>query len=287
MHLILLCVSFGVAVSVLLKLCSPHSQFNLIQAIFFNYLVTLICTYFFLSPTFPNHISLLVWTLTLTLGVLLPSIFVIMGQAISHIGLIKTDIAQRLALFLSLSASFYLFKEAFTFYKFLGILCALLSGILLARTAPYHSRDSQNHPLLHFSGHFFSVCIGYGVIDVLFRVVAQSGIELGLILFLSFAFAALLSAMWFMYRKEPIHWYNLWWGSLLGLLNFSNIYFYVRAHQYFPSNSVLVFTAVNLGVIFLSTLVGKLIFNEPLTGRNWLGVIGAVSAFFLLSTTTK
>src|SRR5690606_6634230 len=51
-------------------------------------------------------------------------------------------------------------------------------------------------------------------------------------------------------------------GLGLGLLNFGNIVFYVRAHQALPESPATVFATMNIGVVVLGTLVGVLAFRE-------------------------
>ena len=71
-------------------------------------------------------------------------------------------------------------------------------------------------------------------------------------------------------------------GILLGALNFANIYTYIRAHQSLPGNPALVFSAMNMGVIVLGTLVGAMAFREPLSKLNLLGVLLALGAIVVM-----
>lgn len=65
---------------------------------------------------------------------------------------------------------------------------------------------------------------------------------------------------------------------LLGVLNFGNILFYVRAHQTLPHSPATVFASMNIGVVALGALVGKLTFGERLGRRGWIGLLLAVPA---------
>ncbi len=53
-------------------------------------------------------------------------------------------------------------------------------------------------------------------------------------------------------------------GLLLGLLNFGNIVFYVRAHQALPDSPATVIAGGNIGVVLLGTLAGTWLFGEKL-----------------------
>jgi hypothetical protein len=72
-------------------------------------------------------------------------------------------------------------------------------------------------------------------------------------------------------------------GLLLGLLNFGNILFYLRAHQALPGRPALVFAGMNLGVVALGALAGLVVFRERLSRFNLAGLALAVLAIALLA----
>ena len=98
----------------------------------------------------------------------------------------------------------------------------------------------------------------------------------------AFMLAGLLSFIYLIARRATWTLRSLLAGLLLGLLNFGNIYFYVRAHQVYSDNPTLVFSAMNIGVISLGTLVGAGIFRERIRWVNAAGVGLAIIAIFLL-----
>lgn len=71
-------------------------------------------------------------------------------------------------------------------------------------------------------------------------------------------------------------------GLLLGVFNFFNILFYIKAHQYFKANPTLVFAAMNVGVIALGTLTGTVIFKEKLRPIHLIGIGFALTAIVIL-----
>lgn len=71
-------------------------------------------------------------------------------------------------------------------------------------------------------------------------------------------------------------------GLLLGVLNFCNILFYIKAHQAMKDDPTLVFTGMNLGVICLGTFIGALAFKEKISKINYLGVAIAIMAILCL-----
>ena len=71
-------------------------------------------------------------------------------------------------------------------------------------------------------------------------------------------------------------------GIILGVLNFFNILFYIKAHQSFGQNPTLVFAGMNIGVICLGTITGTFFFKEKISKINWFGVLISLSAIFCL-----
>jgi len=72
-------------------------------------------------------------------------------------------------------------------------------------------------------------------------------------------------------------------GLGLGLLNFGNIVFYVRAHQALPDSPATVFAAMNIGVVVLGTAVGVLAFGERTSALNRAAIVLAVVAIGLIA----
>ncbi|MBN3859068.1 EamA family transporter [Neisseriaceae bacterium PsAf] len=281
MILIALSVIFSVAVSIILKLSSKDPDISLRQIIAFNYITAIILCYILLKPTMPKDINSLSWSLFLSLGILLPSIFIVMGYAIKNIGIIKTDIAQRLALFIPILASFTIFNETANPEKIIGISLAFLAILLLFNGKSDISDNKPKKQLVNII-YFLTVFVGFGIIDILFKQVAASGTDFSLTLALTFSLAAIILFSLIFLQKETINRKNIMIGSLLGLFNFTNIYFYLRSHQYYSQNPTLVFTAVNIGVIILGTFFGKILFKEPLNYRNWLGIVMAILSIVFL-----
>jgi len=99
MNFLLISIACSVAVSVLLKLARKNG-IGLTQAVAVNYPVAALLSLVFLKPDWHNWQTALLpqsWLLAL-LGVLLPSVFVVMGRAAEQAGIVKADAAQRLSL---------------------------------------------------------------------------------------------------------------------------------------------------------------------------------------------
>ena len=288
MIFIALSVVCSVVVSVLLKL-APRHEVDVRQAIAGNYLVATLLTAALLDP----HPSLLelpaahpAWRVLIALGVLLPLMFVVLAHSVRRAGVVVTDAAQRLSLLLPLLAAFTLFGEAFSWRKGIGMAIGLvaIACIVLRKRNP----DTQAAvpggwwwPLIVFAG--------MGVIDILFKRVAQlTGVPFADVLLATFVLAfvlAMLAIVWlYASGRARWQWRNAGGALLLGVFNFGNILFYVQAHRHLAHDPALVFSAMNIGVIVLATLVGVWWLGERLGRLNRLGLALAVAAVLVLAT---
>ncbi len=121
MNYLIISILCSVAVSVLLKI-SRSKKIDIEQAVAVNYLVAVSLTMAVLQPDLSTWQSYLpTWWLFAALGVLLPSVFVIMGRAVQQAGIVKSDAAQRLSLFLPVAASFLIFNETPTTGRLIGL----------------------------------------------------------------------------------------------------------------------------------------------------------------------
>ncbi|HUG58653.1 MAG TPA: DMT family transporter [Candidimonas sp.] len=279
MYTLIISIACSVAVSVLLKI-ARRQNIQMDQAIAVNYVVAASLCLLILRP----HPAALLnpstpWWVLIALGVLLPTIFLAMAGAVRHAGIVLSDAAQRLSLFIPLIASFVLFGEALSSSKVAGIVIALVAlGCLLARQRqPGTTNDTGRAAAL-----LLLVWLGYGTIDILFKQLAKSGAVFSSSLFVAFALAGVLIFLYLLVKRSVWTRRNLVAGAVLGLLNFGNIYFYIRAHQVFPENPTLVFSAMNIGVISLGTLVGAGFFKEKLSWVNALGIALAITAIVVL-----
>lgn len=283
-----LSVVCSVVVSVLLKL-APRYDVDVRQAIAGNYLVATLLAAVLLDP----HPSLLelpaahpAWRVLIALGVLLPSMFVVLAYSVRRVGVVVTDAAQRLSLLLPLLAAFTLFGEAFSWHKGTGMaigLVAIACIVLRKRKSDMQAAAPGGWwwPLVVFAG--------MGAIDILFKRVAQlTGVPFADVLLATFVLAfvlAMLAIVW-LYASGRAHWRWCHAGGavLLGVFNFGNILFYVQAHRQLAHDPALVFSAMNIGVIVLATLVGVWWLGERLGRLNRLGLALAVAAVLVLAT---
>ena len=279
MWFVILSVICSVSVGIFLKVAKRYNL-NIFQLITFNYLSALLLTYIVYQPKVTKSYELIPYDLFISLAILLPVIFVIQAISIRKTGIVKTDIAQRLSLFIPLIASYYLFNENFTNLKIFGFIIGF-SAIFFTLNKKSNKKSSNwIYPLL--------VLLGFGIIDILFKKVAVFP-ELGFTtsLFFIFCGAFLISILFLIfkeiYQKEKIQLNNCLLGLALGLLNFGNILFYLKAHKALSENPSTVFAGMNMGVIILGSLAGILLFKEKMTKWNYFGIFLALISIIIIT----
>lgn len=276
-HLIV-SITCSVAVSVLLKLFRRW-HIDPAQAVLMNYAVALLLTMVLLRPSLAQLAAPATpWGVLIALGILLPSVFLAMAASVRHAGIVRSDAAQRLSLFIPLLAAFLLFGQTLNASAAGGMTLAFGALFCLLRRPVTESvegsRFTWTWPL--------AVWLGYGVIDILFKQMSRAGTAFGSGLAASFLLAGLLLLGFLLVRRVSWRRRHLAAGVVLGLLNFGNIFFYIRAHQQFPQDPALVFSAMNIGVVALGTLVGALVFREQLSRLNLAGLALTLAAIAIM-----
>lgn len=281
MFYIVLSIICSVSVGALLKFSKRYS-FDIVQVISVNYVFALLLCYFTFNPDVTVIDSSSPWKIYAGLAVLLPSVFLLLAASIKHIGIVKTDIAQRLSLFIPILAAYFIFREDFNNLKLIGLLIGF-PAIFLTLSKKSTAGTSENKwifPVL--------VLLGFGIIDILFKQIAlQKNIPYTTSLFIVFCGALTLALCFSAYsigiKKNKIRLQNLIIGAFLGILNFGNILFYLKAHKEFAENPSTVFASMNLGVIVLGSLIGIIIFKEKVSTKNYIGIVLALASIVFIT----
>ncbi len=281
MAFLFLSVLFSVAVSVLLKL-APRHRVDTAQMVTWNYLIAaILCAWVLAPPLEALRRPEAPWPALLLLGTVLPGGFLVLAASVRQAGIARSDIAQRLSLLVSLAAAFLWFGEAATPWKLGGLVLGLAAIVCLLWRAPREgdTRAGWALPL--------AVLAVFASVDILLKIVARAGTPFAASLLAAFALAFVLMLAMQGVRiargRTRLSWRAAGAGALLGLLNFGNIVFYVRAHQTLADSPAVVFAGMNIGVVLLGTLVGALAFGEPLRRINRIAVPMAVVAIALIA----
>lgn len=289
MRLILFSALCSVLVSVVLKL-APRARLDVAQLVTWNYLAACVLCAWLLRPSLDTlsqpHAP---WAALLGLAVVLPSLFLALAASVRTTGIVRTDVAQRLSLLLSLLAAFALFGERADGQRLLGLGLGLLAvaGIVVRPSQGDAATQSawQGWALL------LTVWVGFALVDVMLKTIALAGTPSIAALQVAFvlAFVLMLAAQaWRAMRgRTRWTWRNFGAGLLLGLLNFGNIVFYVRAHQALSDHPSVVFATMNIAVVVLGTAVGVLAFGEKTHRWNRLAIALAIVAIVVIATAPR
>lgn len=282
MHFILLSVACSVLVSVLLKL-APRRGWDVAQMVTWNYLAAaLLCAWLLQPPPAALRQPGAPWAELLALAVVLPVLFLVLAASVRHAGIVRTDVAQRLSLLLSLAAAFLFFGERAAPMKLAGLALGLVAVVgIVSRPVRDGAPDRRGWLLL------LAVWAGFAGVDVMLKRLAMSGTPATAALLVAFvlAFSGMLAWQGWRRLRHGVRpgLRHVAAGLLLGVLNFGNIAFYVRAHQALPDSPAVVFATMNIGVVVLGTAVGVLAFGEKTSGLNRMAIALAVAAIALIA----
>lgn len=281
MLFLLFSILCSVSVGILFKIAKRYPV-SFQQIINYNYVIAILLCYSAYQPDIKVINSNAPWLVYGALSVLLPTVFLVLAASVRHIGIVKTDIAQRFSLIISIMAAFLVFHETISPVKWLGLAIGLIAIFLILYRQESNPNDQNNwkYPVV--------VLLGFGIIDVCFKLIAtHSEIPYTTSLFLVFCGALVIATAITVFRliskKEKLNRVSLLFGVILGLLNFGNILFYLKAHKALSDTPSTVFASMNFGVIILGTLIGILVFKEKVSRLNYLGIFLAVLAIIIIT----
>lgn len=278
MELILAAAICSVVVSILLKV-AKNRGYSPLQMISWNYAsASVLCFWWFQPNVQQLSLTDTPWLLILALGVLLPSVFLFLAKALQTAGILKTEIAQRLSVVLSLTAAYFIFQEQFNSLKIVGIALGI-AAVLCILYSHRGGASSAQAGMLYLA----LVWVGYALIDVLLKYTTGLGLQFALVLNLMFICAFILSLGYILIQHKS--WgsgKNIVAGLILGMLNFANIAFYVKAHMALKDSPAVVFAGMNILVVILGVISGLLFFKEKLKPSTAIGLgLGIISVMCL------
>ena len=279
MLFLILSILCSVIVGVIFKITRKYNS-NPSQIVAFNYVTALILCYFTFTPNLTEVNTNAPWNIYIAIGVVLPILFLFLVASIKHMGIVKTDAAQRLSLFIPILAAWFIFKEEFNAYKVIGLVIGFLALLFILRKQSENADNKWIYPAV--------VLIGFGIIDILFKQIAlyttlPYPTSLFVVFCIALAVAILISVYELGIKNVKLEPKNILFGALVGIFNFGNILFYLKAHKAFAENPSTVFAGMNMGVIILGSVIGLLFFKEKLSKINFIGIfLALISIVFIV-----
>lgn len=212
--------------------------------------------------------------------------FVVIGISTKLVGLSITTVAAKMSVVIPIIFSIIYYSENVGILKIAGVFVAVL-GVVLTVYKPSDKNIKKVNiaeiliPILLF--------IGMGVSDSLVKYTQKEFLNSdNIALFNSSLFyISLFSSLLYAILTKQINglfYKNVWvLGSLLGLLNFYGIFFFIKALGSNIFDSSIIFGINNVSIVSLSVLIGLFFFKEKLLSLNKIGIAISILAIIILS----
>ncbi len=220
----------------------------------------------------------------LILGLLFIAVFNLMALTSQHNGLSVASVASKMSVVIPIVFGLYAYNESLGFKKSTGIVLALIAVFLtsMKNTKSRKLSKSLYLPILLF--------FGTGIIDTSLKYIETKHVpENGIPVFSStiFCIAACIGILILTYRisahKNRFELKSLPFGILLGIINYSSVFYLLKALQIKDLESSTLFTINNVAIITLTTLIGYMLFSEHISRKNWIGITFAIISILLVT----
>ncbi len=278
---LLLSVLSSTAIFVLFKLFNKYNV-DTLQAIVFNYITACSCgVVLYNKPiNIDSFISENWFYAALGLGFLFISIFNVMALTAQKNGLSVASVASKMSVIIPILFSIIVYNEIISFKKIIGIILALLAVYLTS------IKPKSNVVLTKAIYLPIILFLGSGVIDTSVNHFAPEG-NLPLFLSIIFACAGVIGLVSVSVKatktKQKFNPKNIPFGIALGIVNYSSMYFLLKALRVDGYESSAIFTINNVAIVAVSCLTGLLLFKEVISSKNWIGIGLALISIILVT----
>ncbi|WP_339659880.1 EamA family transporter [uncultured Polaribacter sp.] len=282
---LLLSILFSTGLFVIFKYFGIY-KVDILKAIFVNYIVALLLGFTLAERSFSiAEIPHQPWFYgAVFLGALFVSIFFVMAKTAQINGVSVASVAGKMSVVIPVFFGVFLYNESVTFLKILGIIIALIAVYLASVKEEKSTRKNASllFPILLF--------LGSGVIDTTLKFVEVSFVEKedvsvfsGSLFGCAAFFGLIILLIKSIIQREPFGIKNIIAGIILGIPNYFSIVFLIKALQTDGFESSTLFTINNVGIVIVSTLVGILVFKEPFSLKNKIGVALAILGIVIVA----
>lgn len=278
---LLLSVLSSTAIFVLFKLFNKYNV-DTLQAIVFNYITACSCGILLYNKpiNIDSFISENWFYAALGLGFLFISIFNVMALTAQKNGLSVASVASKMSVIIPILFSIIVYNEIISFKKIIGIILALLAVYLTS------IKPKSNVVLTKAIYLPIILFLGSGVIDTSVNHFAPKG-NLPLFLSIIFACAGVIGLVSVSVKatksKQKFNPKSIPFGIALGIVNYSSMYFLLKALRVDGYESSAIFTINNVAIVAVSCLTGLLLFKEVISSKNWIGIGLALISIILVT----
>ena len=258
---------------------------NTLQAIIFNYIIAFFVVYFINSNSYDfQSLVNAPWLFgSIYLGFMFICVFNILGKTTQANGISVASVSSKMAMIIPILFGIFFFNENLGIFKLTGIIIAILAVYFTSKKEKT-STENTNYtlPILLF--------LGAGIIDTSMNYIQHyylNNDEASIFASSTFIFAFVFGLLYFILKnikeRNPIKGKNLLAGIILGIPNYFSMFFLIKALQNKNLESATIFTLINIGVILLTTIFSLLLFNEKIKKQNFIGILLAIIAVFLVT----
>lgn len=260
------------------------------QAIVFNY-ITCVFTGIAVNQSFPftsASVSEPWFMWAGIMGCLFISLFNIIGITAQKLGVSVASVANKLSLVIPFVFSIYLYSEAATWMRILGIVIALVSVVLTCWPAKKETSDTRKNAAVYLLPAI--LFIGSGLLDTMVKYVEQTYLNESnnnAYLIASFGTAAAIGSLILIGMtasgKMQFDKRSILAGIAIGIPNYFSIWCLVNVLKQYQGSSSAIIPINNMGIVLFSAVMALLLFKEKLTRTNWIGILLAVGAIALIA----
>lgn len=259
---------------------------NTFNVIIVNYL-TALSLGFLLSKTSGNFSSAIQadWLLpSVFIGIAFVIMFYIIALTSQKAGASVAAISSRTSVVIPVLFSILYYGESLGMMKIAGISLALPALVLASLREKNHHTDTR---YLYLP---FLLFIGSGIVDSVVKFAQQEYLNSSIIMIFSatlFSVAFFIGILVRIISREKISGVLsrkvIFWGILLGAVNWGSLYFFVMALINTGFDSSVVFIINNSGIVLLITVFAIIFFREKLSRLNWIGLALSLLVIYFLS----
>lgn len=286
MMYLILSILFSTGVFVAMRLFEKFKLDNH-QALMWNYVFAtstgfVVCEKF---DTLPQLVAEPWFWISILTGFWFIFTYLLMTASTQRSGVTVTSLSSKISVVLPILAGVIFFSEPLSYMTAIGIVLALVA-LFLVVGGKKDSGDVNKNWLLPILIFF-----GTGTGDILMKITEQQhtggdmGFMIAFIYFVALVFGIIIVVIDIIRGKSKWQWKNAIGGIMLGVINYFSTYCVYNAMRYFTN--VVLFPIYNIGVVSLTAVIGWLAFKEKLTWKNYLGLVIAIIAVFLIALRTE
>lgn len=223
----------------------------------------------------------------ISVGFLFILVFYTAALTSQKAGIAITSIAGKMSMVIPICAGIFLYNDKINGLRIFGIILAIVAVYLSSKKEidKENSTSTKNlwiYPLLLF--------LGSGLVDTCIKYSQQYYItSSNMYLFFSVLFGTagvfgLIATIYnLVIKKVKVSITSIIGGVILGIVNYYSLVFLVNCLAYDGAESAIIFSVVNILVVFFSVMLAFVLFKEKPSKINFIGLIIAFIAILVLS----